>query len=158
MPTIFMTQRFIVGSNRLFVLVLLCLLAGAAAPGASGADAETNISPPILSMREFELKPGVKASDFERFVQGELAATVAKNVKGMKIKILKGDRGERKGGYILVWEFDSVADRNRFFPKEGGGSSPAFQDAWDHIKAVMGKFKNYTKDLSAYTDYVVVSS
>jgi hypothetical protein len=156
MPLSFMGQKFAATSNRT-ILFLLGLLTCAAPLLVSGADSETNAPAPVFSMREFELKPGVNASDFEQFVRGEMAATVAKNVKGMKIQILKGDRGERKGGYILVWEFDSVATRNLFFPREGGGSGPPFQEAWDHIKTVMGKFKSYTRDPSAYTDYVVVS-
>jgi hypothetical protein len=156
MPSALVIQRFSTVANRP-ILLLLCLISCVAASPVFAADVETNAVAQLLSMREFELKPGIKASDFERFVQGELMETVAKSVKGMKIKILKGDRGERKGGYILVWEFESVAARNQFFPREGGGSSPAFQEAWDHIKAVMGKFKSYTKDLSSYTDYVVVS-
>jgi hypothetical protein len=139
------------------ILALLCLLIGAA-PLVSGANPPEPTPSPILSMRESALKPGVKAADFEQFARGEMAGAVAKNVKGMKIKILKGDRGERKGAYILVWEFDSVATRNQFFPREGGLGAAPFDEAWEQIKTVMGKFKSYVKDLGDYTDYAVVSN
>ena len=139
------------------VLTLLCLLIGAALL-VSGANPEEKPPAPVLSMREFELKPGVRAAEFEKFVRGDLAQTVARNVRGMKIEILKGDRGDRKGAYILVWEFDSVDARNRFFPREGGLGGPPFKGAWEQIKTVMGKFKGYVKDLGSYTDYVVVSN
>ena len=139
-------------------ILTLCLLMGAAGLLVSGADPEEKTPAPVLSMREFELKPGVRAAEFEKFVRGDLAQTVARNVRGMKIEILKGDRGDRKGAYILVWEFDSVATRNRFFPREGGLGGPPFKEAWEQIRTVMGKFKGYVKDLGSYTDYVVVSS
>jgi hypothetical protein len=139
-------------------LALLCLLGGAAALLISAARSEEKAPAPVLSMREFELKAGVKPTDFEWFVRGEMAGAVAKDVKGMRIKILKGDRGERKGAYILVYEFDSVAARNQFFPREGGMGGAPFDEAWEHIKPVMGKFKTYVKDLGDYTDYVVVAN
>jgi hypothetical protein len=112
--------------------------------------------PPVLSLREYELRSGVKAETFEAFVRQEMA-NVAKDAAGMKIRILKGDRGTRKGRYILLWEFDSVASRNAYFPKEGGFASSAFRDAWKRMSGVMDKFSSYVKEASAYTDYVVVS-
>ncbi len=139
------------------ILLLFSLCGGAAALLVCGAALETKASAPVLSMREFELRPGVDAVEFERFVRGEMAGTVAANVKGMKVQVLKGDRGRRKGDYMLVWEFDSVATRNQFFPREGGFGGPPFQEAWDRIKTVMGKFRSYTREQSGYTDYVVVS-
>jgi hypothetical protein len=139
------------------ILLLFCLLSGAAALLVSAADLEMKAPSPVLSMREFELRPGVNAAEFEQFVQGEMVETVARNVKGMKIQILKGDRGQRKGAYLLIWEFDSVTTRNQFFPREGGMGGPPFREAWDHIKTVMGKFRSYTSGLGDYTDYVVVS-
>jgi hypothetical protein len=84
-------------------------------------------------------------------------ASVAKDAAGMKMRILKGDRGARKGRYMLVWEFDSVASRNVYFPREGGFASDAFREAWKRMSAVMDKFKSYVKEPSDYTDYVVVS-
>jgi hypothetical protein len=138
------------------ILTLLCLASASALLVAEANPSEV-VPSPVLSMREFALKPGISAADFEQFVRGEMAQTVAKNVKGMKIKILKGDRGDRKGAYSLVWEFDSVTTRNQFFPREGGLGGPPFDEAWEHIKPVMGKFKTFVKDLGDYTDYVVVS-
>jgi len=73
---------------------------------------------------------------------------------GTHFRILKGDRGDRKGGYLLIWEFESVAARNEFFPKEGGG---ACQQAWKRIKLAMEKFSIYVKEKRSYTDYVTVT-
>jgi hypothetical protein len=57
----------------------------------------------------------------------------------------------------LIWQFESVAARNEFFPKEGGGASPGCQQAWKRIKLAMEKFSIYVKEKRSYTDYVRVA-
>jgi hypothetical protein len=116
------------------IVAIGCLCCMSAALAVHAADLETKPSGPVFSLREFELKSGVKAEEFDAFVRKEMAGALAKNVTGMKMRVLKGDRGARKGAYILVWEFDSVAARDRYFPKEGGWSSPAFQPVQKQIK------------------------
>ena len=86
-----------------------------------------------------------------------MAAVVGKEIDGLKIEILKGDRGDHKGGYILIWKFDSAASRNQFFPREGGLSGPAFQQTWKRLKPLMLKFSTYVQERESYTDYVVVA-
>jgi len=44
------------------------------------ADSETKPSGPVFSMREFELKPGVKAEEFDAFVRKEMAGAIAKDM------------------------------------------------------------------------------
>ena len=70
---------------------------------------------------------------------------------------MRGDRGEHKGRYVLVWEFESVAARDQCFPKEGAGSSVAFREAWSRIRVMHNKFGSYVKEKNGYTDYVLVS-
>jgi hypothetical protein len=138
----------------MFVLGLVFV---AAAFWARGADPVEKSTAPVLSMRVFELRPGVKAEAFEGFVRTELAEAVGKGTGGMRMHIFKGDRGEHKGAYILVWEFDSVATRDRYFPREGRGSGQPFQEVWKRIKGAMGKFNSYVQEQESYTDYVAVS-
>jgi hypothetical protein len=134
-----------------------CLCCVSAAVAVHAADLETKPSSPVFSMREFELKPGVKAVDFDAFVRKEMAGAIAKDVTGMKMLVLKGDRGARKGAYLLVWEFDSLAVRNHYFPKEGGWNNPAFQQVLNQMQGVMDKFSAYVREQAVYTDYVTVS-
>jgi len=114
-------------------------------------------SAPVLSVREFELRSGVKPEEFEKYAREELTRALSQAKTGTRFRILKGDRGDRKGGYLLIWEFESVAARNEFFPKEGGGASPACQQAWKRIKLAMEKFSIYVKEKRSYTDYVMVA-
>jgi len=114
-------------------------------------------SAPVLSVREFELRSGVKPQEFEKYAREEFTRALGQAKTGTRFRILKGDRGDRKGGYLLIWEFESVAARNEFFPKEGGGASPACQQAWKRIKLAMEKFSIYVKEKHSYTDYVTVA-
>ena len=114
-------------------------------------------SAPVLSVREFELRSGVKPQEFEKYAREEFTRALGQAKTGTRFRILKGDRGDRKGGYLLIWEFESVAARNEFFPKEGGGASPTCQQAWKRIKLAMEKFSIYVKEKRSYTDYVMVA-
>jgi hypothetical protein len=144
--------------RRLLSLIFLLGLGFVVAVlGTRGADSIEQTPAPVMSMRFFELRPGVKPKAFESFVRTELADALGRGADGMKMHIFKGDRGERKGAYILVWEFDSVATRDRCFPREGRGSSPLFQGVWQRIKGAMSKFKSYVQERDSYTDYVAVS-
>jgi hypothetical protein len=139
------------------IIAIGCLCCISAVLALHAADLETKPSGPVFSMREFELKPGVKAEEFDAFVRKEMAGNIAKDVTAMKMHILKGDRGARKGAYILVWEFDSVATRDHYFPKEGGWNNPAFQQASKQMMTVMSKFSSYIREPAVYTDYETVS-
>jgi len=122
-----------------------------------GVESAAQAACPVLSVREFELRSGVKSEDFEKYAREELTRALSQAKTGAHFRILKGDRGDRKGGYLLIWEFESVAARNEFFPKEGGGASPACQQAWKRIKLAMEKFSVYVKEKHSYTDYVTVA-
>ena len=40
-------------------------------------------------------------------------------LSGMTMRLLKGDRGDREGKYLVMFEFDSVERRNQLFPEAG---------------------------------------
>src|SRR6266850_1416594 len=140
--------------NSLTILVA-CVIVGLGAVFVRGV--ESNKASGVFSVREFELRSGVKPEEFEKYAREELTRAVSQAKTGTRFRILKGDRGDRKGGYLLIWEFESVAARNEFFPKEGGGASPACQQAWKRIKLAMEKFSIYVKEKHSYTDYVTVA-
>jgi len=122
-----------------------------------GVESAAPAACPVLSVREFELRSGVKPEEFENYARQELTRALSQAKTGAHFRILKGDRGDRKGGYLLIWEFESVAARNEFFPKEGGGASPTCQQAWKRIKLAIEKFSMYVKEKHSYTDYVTVA-
>ena len=132
------------------IVSLTVVLVRAADSGGQGKSA-------VISVREFELRSGVKPQEFEDYARQEHAHALSQAKTGTRFRILKGDRGDRKGGYLLIWEFESVAARNEFFPKEGGGASPACQQAWKRIKLAMEKFSIYVQDYGAPIGYRIAS-
>lgn len=144
-------------SRNLLIGLFACLIIGITLVVGRATGSEKSVPEPVFSIREFELRSGVKPEDFENYVQQELTHALSQAKTGAHFRILKGDRGDRKGGYILIWEFESVAARNEFFPKEGGGASAACQQQWKRIKLALEKFSIYVKEKHSYTDYVTVA-
>jgi hypothetical protein len=142
--------------RNLIMIVVACVIVGLGAVLVRAVESNREAAG-VLSMREFELRSGVKPEEFEKYAREELTRALSQAKTGTHFRILKGDRGDRKGGYLLIWELESVAARNEFFPKEGGGASPACQQAWKRIKLAMEKFSMYVKEKRSYTDYVTVA-
>jgi hypothetical protein len=58
--------------------------------------------PKLFGLHEIELQPGVEPDEFERFFAEEVAPSPM--VPGLKVYLLKGDRGERAGRYLVLLE------------------------------------------------------
>jgi len=143
--------------RNLITFLIICVIAFFALLFVPAVESGGQVASPVLSVREFELRSGVKPEEFETYVRQELTHALSRAKTGAQFRILKGDRGDRKGGYLLIWEFESVAARNEFFPKEDGGPSPACQQTWKRIKLALEKFSIYVKEKHSYTDYVTVA-
>jgi hypothetical protein len=103
-------------------------------------------------VREIELRPGVDPGEFERFVAEEWYR--AWRWRGVRLRVLKGDRGARVGKYLLLMEFDDVATRDRYFPPPGGPS-----EATRRLLEAVGTVEKRRRALmgrGAWTDYVAV--
>ena len=117
----------------------------------------------VLGVHAIELRPGVKAEEFEKFVIEEVYPLPT--IDGMKAYLLKGDRGEGEGKYFWVWEFESVEFRDRYAPTPEGDFSEEFDEVSAPHAAVYQKvnekFETFLVDglwvgEDIYTDYVVV--
>ncbi len=75
----------------------------------------------VVALRAVTLKAGGDPAEFERFAVEELSPTFDQYVPGVKAFLLKGNRGDRKGGYLFVLIFDSINTRNFYFPSRGSG-------------------------------------
>jgi len=109
----------------------------------------------VFGMHMIALQPGVKAEDFEKFVIEEMYPLPS--LDGMKVYLLKGDRGDREGKYLVVYELESVEFRDRYFPAPGEMSKEAQQFFESTATAAMEKWATFVTPISViYTDYVVV--
>jgi hypothetical protein len=111
--------------------------------------------PRLIAMHEPELFPGIRAEDFERFVTQSYIPAHAS--LGINVQLLRGDRGERDGQFLLVYEFESVERRNNLFPANGLSDQ---MERWTRTNAALiTAWKSMASWPSArYTDYVPVGA
>jgi hypothetical protein len=110
----------------------------------------------LFGLHEIELHSGVRPEDFERFVLEEVNRNQL--FPGVATRVLKGDRGDRKGKYLLMVEFESIESRDRLFPTPGQASEEA-QRYLESTRAIWEKWATLgivpgTSEIT--TDYVVV--
>lgn len=103
----------------------------------------------VFGIHYLELLPGVKEEDFEQFTtEHRYPATTRQD---FTFYVLKGERGERVGKYLMICEFDSIEARDRYWPspgvasEEGEALEASFEDVWKFVSVV-----------GSFTDYVVV--
>ncbi len=111
----------------------------------------------VFGIHHLELKDDANVAEFERIVSDEFNALP--QLAGWERSIVKGERGENIGKYVLIFEVDSLETRNRDHP--GGGTfSPELQKWYDTSLPMLDKLSSYlTRPLfrgSVFTDYVVV--
>jgi hypothetical protein len=118
---------------------------------------EAAVMSKVFGMHMIAIKPGVKAEDFEKFMQEEALPSFL--LEGVKGYLLKGDRGDREGKYLVMYEFESVEARDRYFPSPGETSKEAQQSfEASGVFALMEKWGKFATPIDTiYTDYIEVS-
>ncbi len=106
----------------------------------------------VLCIHHFMLRPGVTEGDFERFMTEEWPS--APQLGGTKGYLLKGDRGDREGRYLYVFEYESKETRDRLSPASGF-ENEEFQ-AWRRACAPWSEKLGKLITESIWTDYVVL--
>jgi hypothetical protein len=69
--------------------------------------------PKVFATWVMTVHPGME-EEFERFLHEE--GLPRQGVQGARLRILKGERGEGLGKYLMMNEFESVETRDRYFP------------------------------------------
>ena len=115
----------------------------------------------VFGMHMVGLRPGIKGEDFEKFFHEKVIPLP--HFPGDKVYLLKGDRGDREGRYLLMLEFESIEIRDRFNPTPDQPSDEALRFIKAHKDAIFPVLAEWEKLASGigaptiYTDYVVVS-
>ena len=113
----------------------------------------------VFALHEIELRPGVSAEEFETFFTTEIGFEPI--YPGWWAQLLKANRGERVGKYLVMFEIESLAVRDRYFPSAGERSEEAQQFTQQHpeIAALFEKWSTLaTLPGEIYTDYILVGS
>jgi hypothetical protein len=108
----------------------------------------------VYGLHEIELRPGADPAEFEQLV----AAPEVEQFEGWTAHLLKGERGERTGKYMLLIEIESIEARDRYSPSPNEASAEAeelsrrnaaYWERWQKLATMPG-------DDTVFTDYVVV--
>ena len=73
--------------------------------------------PKVFGLHEVELPAGLTPEEFEEGLGKQLASLP--EYEGWKTYLLRGDRGERAGKFLVLFEMESVEARDRVLPQRG---------------------------------------
>jgi len=102
----------------------------------------------------FRLKEDVDASEAEDFLRNEIIPAYEKNYDGIKLFLLKSDRGSVNEIYSLLLIFDSVDERNAWWPERGQSSEKA-KEAEEKMMDLPEKLQSMVEMVS-WNDWVVM--
>jgi hypothetical protein len=110
----------------------------------------------VFGLHEIELRPEVTPAEYEQFFIKEIAHLPM--FPGWRAYLLKGDRGERAGKYLVMYEVESVEARDSYFPAPAEQSEKVQQFLEQHpaVAAAMEKSNAFESEPDTWTDYVVV--
>ncbi len=101
-----------------------------------------------------DLKPGVTMDQFKEFYVNSYIPAFEKELPGCKLFLLEGIRGENKDSFGLLFYFNSVKDRNKYFNEDGSNSALA-QKASDNLAPVTEEMNKLGTATTKYTDWII---
>jgi hypothetical protein len=101
------------------------------------------------------LKPDADTAKFESSVPAEAAPAWKKNAPGMELTLLRADRGNRKGQYLLVWTTDTLARRKGYASASGG--SPFTPGLTGKVGEAGNSFAPFVSGDGRYSEYHLLS-
>jgi len=113
----------------------------------------------VLGIHTISLKKGVEPKQFEKFVVEEWAPVFQDLFPGIKIMIMKGERGTDVNQYILVYDISSLYVRDFYIPKPGESSEAAkkiIQDCGDQCNKMQERIEQMV-ERTDWTDYVALA-
>jgi hypothetical protein len=109
----------------------------------------------IYGLHSLELRPGVTGADFERFLTGNLEQLPT--LPGWRVAVLRGERGEHVGQYLVLVEVDSIQARDRVSPNGGFDDTDEGREWLAVAGPVIEQWLEYVVHLpgldAPYTDY-----
>ena len=109
----------------------------------------------VIGVHLVDLKPGVSAEEFERFLIEEYAPGVSQ-MPGTKMLHYKGSRGDEVGTYALLFEFESRERWEELFPAHDEPSQEVMQ--WIADNQALWDKRNSLCKRRTYTDFVELGS
>jgi hypothetical protein len=101
------------------------------------------------------LQPDVTMNQYLGFITEEYAPEFEKHMKGWKIFILKGDRGENKNEYLWLYWIESLDARDRYLDSEGNANE-AGNKAFENVMPLYEEMTKLGEWSSTFTDWVIL--
>ena len=98
--------------------------------------------------------PDVTLNQFMDVFMNEFIPEYEKNFPGLTLKVLKGNRGENENRISMLFMFDTVATRDKYWPTKDENSELA-QKAIDKMQPTIEKLRKLGSWASVHTDWVV---
>jgi len=140
-------------TKTFFVLIVFLFF------GMSQISAQTLKKGGVLAISTYKMtfQPNVTMNQFLDFYMNKYIPESDKYYPGTKTFILKGDRGAMKNEVSFVVYFESVAVRDKYYPKENDTiNSAAVKEAEAKLKPLNDEMNKYIKEgTRVYTDWVI---
>lgn len=108
-----------------------------------------------LHAMNIKLKENVTSTEFEKFFLEEYAPKFEEHFPGIKLYLLKGERGENEGKYGEFIYFKSLDERNYWIP-EPGNMSDKGKEAMSKFQPTQDKLIEMIEWKTVYTDWLVL--
>lgn len=108
-----------------------------------------------LHALKIKLKENVTPTEFEKFYLEEYVPTFEEHFPGIKLYLLKGERGENNGNYGQFIYFKSLDERNSWIP-EPGNMSEKGEEAMSKFQPTQDKLNEMIEWKAVYTDWLVL--
>ena len=110
----------------------------------------------VYGLHTLQLNPGITGEDFERFAANNIKQWP--RLPGWRTALLKGDRGDEVGQYLVLVELESIDARDRVSPT---GRMEDTEEGRQWVAAVgplMEEWRQYVMQIpgaadAPYTDY-----
>jgi hypothetical protein len=119
------------------------------------AQEKETVPPEVVAISEYTLKDSTQAETFEK-AMNEFSQLYQENFPGIQTSLYKADRGPSLGKYMVVFYFDTKAQRNLYWPQQGKAGD-AYLTIWNKPE-IQEKWKNVIQyfDYNWLGDFIIV--
>ncbi len=109
----------------------------------------------VYGLHTLELGPGVNGEEFERFATQSIEQWPP--LPGWRFTLLKGDRGDQSGQYLILVEIESQNVRDRVSPSGGFEAIEEGRQWYATVGPLLEHWQRYVTHIpgvdAPYTDY-----
>ena len=115
----------------------------------------------IYGVHTISVRPNASPEEFERFLAEEVNGMPMYD--GWKLMVLKGERGDRAGRFLVLFEIDDIAARDHFVKVDGSPTleNEHFLEHHPELQTIGERWSRFAtpfwEGIDIVTDYVVIA-